>query len=231
MTARDLIIVRLQDKEKSLNDKISQKATAIQQFGQSWPPHVKEDKEAEIEALKEQEHNSNTSKQKFQQMVKRTADHLDEHRRLKRRRLGVGAPVLLDEEDEDFVAKSIEDKATYHGRRHNTVMYVNRRVKKNDLLGIVNHKRQTDGKKLLKSATTVWNRSRPRNTRSIQAKHLGKGLFCTSKPPKAEDKDNESTHYQRAHVKNIKLFLFKDDESTKYSLLHSMDDKAYVRPV
>jgi hypothetical protein len=104
-------------------------------------------------------------------------------------------------------------------------------VKKKDLLGIVNHKRQTDGKKLLKSATTVWDRSRPRNTRSIQAKqHLGKGLFCTSKSPKAEDKDNESTHYQRAHVKNIKLFLFKDDESTKYSLLHSMDDKAYVRP-
>jgi hypothetical protein len=122
MTAQDLVILRLQDKEKSLNDKISQKATAIQQFGQSWLPYVKEDKEAEIEALKEQvtkvqeiqvcimlstnnnisdecnviclgvfgvftfqEHNSNTSKQKFKQMVKRTADHLDEHCRLKRR--------------------------------------------------------------------------------------------------------------------------------------------------
>lgn len=59
-------------------------------------------------------------------MVKRTADHLTEDRRLKRRRRGAGAPTLLDEEDEDFVAKSIEDKATYHGRRHNTVMYVNR---------------------------------------------------------------------------------------------------------
>ena len=84
---------------------------------------------------------------------------------------------------------------------------------------------------MLKSASTVWDRSRPRNIRSIQSKkHLGKGLFCTSKLPKAEDKDNESTHYQRAHVKNIKLSLFKDDESAKYSLLHSMDDKAYVRP-
>lgn len=59
-------------------------------------------------------------------MVKRTADHLGEHHRLKRRKLGAGAPTLLDEEDEDFVSKSIEDKATYHGRRHNTVMYVNR---------------------------------------------------------------------------------------------------------
>ena len=57
-------------------------------------------------------------------MVKRTADHLTEDRRLKRRRRGAGAPTLLDEKDEDFVAKSIEDKATYHG--HNTVMYVNR---------------------------------------------------------------------------------------------------------
>lgn len=59
-------------------------------------------------------------------MVKRTADHLGEHHRLKHRKLGAGAPTLLDEEDEDFVSKSIEDKATYHGRRHNTVMYVNR---------------------------------------------------------------------------------------------------------
>lgn len=93
------------------------------------------------------------------------------------------------------------------------------------------HHQRLAGKKPLKSATTVWNRSRPRNVRSIQAKlHVGKGLFCTSKPPKAEDKDNESTHHQRAHVKNIKQFLFKDADTAKYALLHSMDDKAYIRP-
>jgi len=41
---------------------------------------------------------------------------------------------LLDSEDEEFVAKCIEDKATYHGRQHDTVMYTNKRVKKSDLL-------------------------------------------------------------------------------------------------
>lgn len=95
----------------------------------------------------------------------------------------------------------------------------------------MNYNRRIRGKRPLKSAITAWNRSRPRNIRSIQAKrHIGRGLFCTSKPPKAEDQDNECTHHQRAHVKNVKTFLFKDDNISKFSLLHSMYDKAYVRP-
>lgn len=84
---------------------------------------------------------------------------------------------------------------------------------------------------MLCSATTVWNRSQPRNSRSIQAKkHVGKGLFCTAKPPKAEDIENESVHHQRAHVRNIQQFLCADEQCQKFSLIHSMDDKAYVRP-
>ena len=69
--------------------------------------------------------------------------------------------------------------------------------------------------------------------RSIQAsKHVGKGLLCFKKPPKAEDRDNENTHYQRAHVKNVKMALFSENagEVSKFALLHSMDDKAYLRP-
>lgn len=55
--------------------------------------------------------------------------------RVKRRAIiNPGRPSLLDSDDEEFVAKSIEDKATYHGRRHDLVMYTNRRVKKRDLL-------------------------------------------------------------------------------------------------
>ena len=62
---------------------------------------------------------------------------------------------------------------------------------------------------MIKSATTVYNRGKPRSKRSVQAKrHRGKGLFCTKKPPKAEDVDNESTHYRRAHVKNVKYASF-----------------------
>ncbi len=40
-----------------------------------------------------------------------------------------GRPTLLDSDDDEFVAKSIEDMATYHCRHHDLVMYTNRRVK------------------------------------------------------------------------------------------------------
>ena len=88
-------------------------------------------------------------------------------------------------------------------------------------------------KKLIKSSTTVYNRCKPRNSRSIQAKkHRGKGLFCTKQPPKAEDVNNENTHYQRAHVKNVKKSFFsKNVESSRHlRFMRSIDDKAYLRP-
>lgn len=86
------------------------------------------------------------------------------------------------------------------------------------------------GKKLIKSATTVTNRGKPKNVRSVAAKsHVGKWLWCTKKPPKAEDHDTVSTHHQRAHVLNAKLTMFSDSQN-EHSLLVSMDDKAYLRP-
>ncbi len=108
------------------------------------------------------------------------------------------------------MAQCIEEKASYHGRRHETVMYTNQREKARDLLNVVNFKHIQEGKKLIKSATTAYNRARPANKRSIQAKrHKGKGLFSFKKPPKAEDNQNESTHHQRCHVKNIDGFCFQ----------------------
>ena len=107
-------------------------------------------------------------------------------------------------DDEDFIAKAIEDKTSYHGRRHDTVLYTGQRVKKKNLFTIANYRLAQRGKKLIRSATTVCNRARPRNKRSVQAKrHTVKGLFCWKKPPKGVEKSNENTHYQRAHVKNI----------------------------
>ena len=111
-----------------------------------------------------------------------------------------------------WTAKCIEDKATYHGRRHDTVMYTNKRVKKSDLLDIANYKLLQRGKQAIRSANTVYNRSRPGNIRSLQARrHCGKGPFCLKKPPKAEDNDNENTHFQRGHIKNIKLSFFSNN--------------------
>lgn len=54
IAAKDLVIARLQDKEKGLNDKILKTKAAVEQSGQSWPSYVKDDKQAEIEVLKEQ---------------------------------------------------------------------------------------------------------------------------------------------------------------------------------
>lgn len=72
-------------------------------------------------------------------MLKRQASSLIESNRLKRRKLSSQGPKLrLDGDDEDFIAKAIEDKASYHGRRHDTVLYTSQRVKKKNLLTIAN---------------------------------------------------------------------------------------------
>jgi hypothetical protein len=67
---------------------------------------------------------ANKNDQRWKQRVKRKAKEIFEERWVKRRALSnQGRPCLLDSEDEEFLAKSIEDKATYHGRRKDTVMY------------------------------------------------------------------------------------------------------------
>ncbi|CAH1240833.1 Hypp6108 [Branchiostoma lanceolatum] len=60
----------------------------------------------------------------------------------------------------------------------------------------------------------------------------GKGLWCSKKPPKTEDRDDECTHHQRKHVALAKEHLFGKEAGTsrKNALLISMDDKAYLRP-
>ena len=47
---------------------------------------------------------------------------LAEKNRIKRRRISNrGASRLIDSDDDEFIAKCIEDKAAYHGRRQNLV--------------------------------------------------------------------------------------------------------------
>ena len=154
---------------------------------------------------------------------------MDENR-VKRRRLGAGRPELIGAEEEEFmIAKCIADKSTAHGRRHATTMYLNNRVKQRHFLSLANYHLLKKGKKLIRSATTVYNRSRPKNIRSRAAnQHKGKWLFCYKKPPKAEDDSVETIHHQRAHVKNAKIELAKQNPGN--SLVCSMDDKAYLNP-
>ena len=131
------------------------------------------------------------------QMIRRTQTKLIRDVRLGMRKKGSGRSLAMDDLDEQFVLNCIETKTTAHGRRQDQVMYTGWRVKKRDFLKLVNYHRLQRGKHLIKSATTVHNRGRPRNKRSIQAKqHVGMGLFCTKKPPKAESNENELTHHQ-----------------------------------
>ena len=102
---------------------------------------------------------------------------LIEENRLKRRKL---TNQLIDSDEETLIEKLIEDKATYHGRRQHAVMYTHKRVKTRDLKDSLNYLRSSKGKPLIRSVTTIYNRSRPKNIRALQAKrrHIGKGLFC-----------------------------------------------------
>lgn len=122
---------------------------------------------------------------------------------MKRRKLGAGAKKSLDTEDEEFIARSIEETSTAHGRRHDTVLYSHHCVKKCHFLSLATYNLHRRGKKLIKSATTVLNRSRPKNINPRAAKaHCGKSLFCSKKPPKTETELGLATHHQRAHIRN-----------------------------
>ena len=96
---------------------------------------------------------------------------------------------MLDSDDDTFVLKAIEEKATYHGRRQIPIICILTNKKVKDLVNIANHRIKQEGQKQIKSATTVWHRSAPRNKRSTQARrHKFKGLFCTKSPLKLKIK-------------------------------------------
>ena len=167
---------------------------------------------------------------KTRKAAKRRAESLLDQSRIKRRKHGAGRPTEMDG-DEEFLLKAIEEMATAHGRRHDTVMYLHHRVKAKDMLKIVNQRRVKKGKKPLRAVSTVVARGKPKRKDSIQAKrHLGPSLFCCKKPPKTEDNETELTHHQRAHVRNAIEDFCHNEDDRKYALTKSMDDKAYVRP-
>ncbi len=244
--ASDMVVKQLNARKRKLLTEIDEDTQRLSIKRGKWSSSALADMEEELQQKQDRlthiedmlssptEKRSSELDRNFNQMKKRKARAIFEENRVKKRaKTTQGNKSLIDSEDEDFIAKSIEDKATYHGRRHDLVMYTNRRVKKRDLLNIANYRLASKNKKLIKSATTVYNRCKPRSSISIQAKrHRGKGLFCTKKPPKAEDIDNENTHYQRAHVKNVKFSFFGQESAANSHLcfMRSIDDKAYLRP-
>ena len=151
--------------------------------------------------------------------------------RIKSRKLG-GQKRLMDELDERHLLRMIETKSVAHGRRGDEVCYTGRRVKSRDFKKIVNMHRRERGLPEIKAVSTIRNRGRAINTNSRQAKHhIGLGLFCSKKAPKAEENDNETTHYLRSFKRNVDRHHYvANKEQSHYVLEVSNDDKAYLQP-
>ncbi|CAH3131899.1 unnamed protein product, partial [Pocillopora meandrina] len=236
--AEDILKLRDGEKLKVIDEKI----TAIDKILSRRESLISERKKADLIAekssledrkegiQKDLQQSDPQSLRRLQQRKQRLAKTLIDENRVKRRKLGAGAKKSLDTEDEEFIARSIEETSTAHGRRHDTVLYSHHPVKKCHFLSLANYNLYRRGKKLIKSATTVLNRSRPKNINSRAAKaHCGKSLFCSKKPPKTETELGLATHHQRAHIRNCKFDMFKEENRAR-SLMISFDDKAYIRP-
>lgn len=185
MAATDMINLRLNEeiesKQSELNSIQTKDCSKLSQMRRS-------DVECKVDMLQEiiknktnlYLHEDKYNSQRFNQAVGRLAKKLIRDNRVKLRRLGAGPKPLLDYNDERFIANAIESKSSAHGRRHDSVLYLNHRVKSRDLLSIANYNLHTRGKRLIKSARTVWLRARPKKVNTIEGrKH--KGIYFSKK--------------------------------------------------
>ena len=228
----------LQSRIKKIEKCIWNERQKLEKKSQFWTKTQLDELEEKIEDLEEKKHRfqeivEHSDSKSFKEVVSRKYEKIIAERRVGMRRAGLGRPKSLDEVDESFLLDCIEHKSTAHGRRHDAVMYTVHRVKKRDFLKLANYSRLSRGLKPIKSATTVYNRARPRNRRSLQAKrHLGRGLVCSKKPPKLQETDNILTHHQRAFKKGILIRQINESQAVgaDYNLFISRDDKVYICP-
>ena len=119
--SNDIITLRLKQWLSSCQEELESFTSLKQGKDRVWDAGIKRI-EGRIELTQDRIHDTEFSVgdvkgQKVKQMIKRQAKSLFEENRVKRRKISSqGRPSLLDSEDEEFVAKCIEDKATYHGR-------------------------------------------------------------------------------------------------------------------
>ncbi|XP_070539440.1 uncharacterized protein [Ptychodera flava] len=240
IAAEDMVNLRLRRKADLIQEEIKRTEEQLQMKKDILSEPRRKDLQEKQLVLEERlrdvkrlrDKNDKYAVQRFKQSVKRKADSLLDENRVKKRKLGGGAPRQVDTDEEEFLVKCIEEKTSAHGRRHDMVMYLNHRVKVSDFLSLTNYRRLKEGKRLIRSATTLYSRGRPKNIRSIAARrHIGRGLFCCKKPPKCEDSINECTHHQRAHKKNLfyEMGSLECKDRWKFNFIISQDDKAYVR--
>ena len=170
--AAEQVKIKLEGRKKTRTDAIKTKQDLLERKKVAWPDHIILEEESSIKDMIEKSSDIDrllseddaSHRKRLNLMRKRKANQIIEETRVKRRKLGnQGAPRKLDDQDETYLAMCVEDKATYHGRRHDLVMYTNRRVKSRDLLNIANYRLLKAGKQMIKSATTVYNRCKPKS--------------------------------------------------------------------
>ena len=224
-----MLTLRISAKAKTIEEELEKAENAIRSM--RYSEKRRSDFEMRKEVLTERltcyedlvSQKTKYSKQRFNQAKKRIAQDLINQNRLKKRKLGAGPPCLLDEEDEQFIAKAIESKNTAHGRRHNATLYLHHRVKYHDLLSLANYSLAKRRKRLIRSASTVYLRARFKRLNTIEGRrHMESWLFCTKRPPTTEGHYTETTHHHWAHVKLNRMDMFHEELS--------FDDKAYLRP-
>lgn len=142
LAAHDMVNLRIGSKVKQLSQEIVAMKDLHAKKRNTWTCERLHDLQEKIEFAEKskeqfvalQQNDTSYSRQRLQQMRKRTVNRLLEENRIKRRCLRAGPRDKIDAECEEFIAKVIESKATYHGRCKETVMFTNRRVKVHNLL-------------------------------------------------------------------------------------------------
>jgi hypothetical protein len=112
-----------------------------------------------------------SSKQKVRQRAARYFQKQLSEQRINKRQLGAGAPVKADEDVEQAIALAIEEKATFHGRRSDSVLYLagQHRVRVKDFKDIANDHLAARGSVVrIKSNTTLYNLAQPKKSNSVQ---------------------------------------------------------------
>ena len=168
--AEQVLFETLNRKIERIKNDIKKYKTKLSEKSNLWKEYQLEDLKEKIADLSEKLLDVELLKTKDESKIdslklriKRIKNNIIHERRLKLRKRGSGRKVLMDENDEIFLAKAIENKATAHGRRKDSVLYLNHRVKKKDILKLVNYNREKRSLALLKSVTAVYNCSRPKN--------------------------------------------------------------------
>ena len=131
----DLVHLHLLKKQEQIQSQIRVVNSTLDKKRGVWPERrvkdLEESRELFEERLDEIENllgkGDTAATEKVRRASKRRAGLLLEEHRVKRTKLGARRSTEMDEDEEQYLLKAIEDMSTCHGRRHDTVLYMHHR--------------------------------------------------------------------------------------------------------